>query len=266
MGAPIRPARARSSGGRTLMLLGVLLALAAGTIVIFVVSTVVPPSGSTVNVVVAAKDLPTGTILSVTAGDAAHTLITAAFIEQTMPENAAPKNALTFTSQNDLNILLNNKIIVGTFYQGEVLRQNDPRLVDIGSASPGSLALLHPDQLQPGQVLVVLGLTSDSGGSGKPVAVPGDHIDILVTECNLPAPAKTSSGCETQTTLENVYVYAVTGTQVVLVLKHEDALLLKYLKETGKVDVVVRKPGDNGSAGTFSVDAATIVSQFHFDK
>ena len=38
MAAPARPPRPRSGGGRTLMLLGVLLALAAGTIVIYIVS------------------------------------------------------------------------------------------------------------------------------------------------------------------------------------------------------------------------------------
>jgi len=263
MGAPIRPARARSSGGRTLMLLGVLLALAAGTIVIFVVSTVVPPSGSSVTVIVAATDLPTGTILSVTAGDTGHTLITAAFKQQQMPQDAAPKNALIFTSQNDLNVLLNNKIIVGTFYQGEVLRQNDPRLVDVGAASPGSLTLLHPDQLPPGSVLIQFPL-QDSGG-GKPSLVSGDHIDLLVTECNLPN-SKSQGGCETQTTIENIYVYAVIGNSAWLVLTHQDALNLKFLKETGKTDIVIRKPNDTAQSKTISVDASTIVSQFHFDK
>jgi Flp pilus assembly protein CpaB len=263
MGAPIRPARARSSGGRTLMLLGVLLALAAGTIVIFVVSNVVPPTGSSVNVIVAATDLPTGTILSVTAGDAHHTLITAAFKQQQMPQDAVPKNALAFTSQDALNILLNNKIIVGTFYQGEVLRQNDPRLVDIGQATPGSLTLLHPDQLPPGSILIQFPLP-DSGG-GAPALVSGDHIDLLVTECGLVG-AKSQGGCETQTTLENIYVYAVTGNSAWLVLTHQDALNLKFLKETGKTDIVIRKPGDKDPAKTISVDASTIVSQFHFDK
>ncbi|HST87483.1 MAG TPA: hypothetical protein VLJ14_03825 [Ktedonobacterales bacterium] len=263
MGAPNRPARARSSGGRTLMLLGVLLALAAGTIVIFVVSTVVPPTGSSVNVVVAAKDLPTGTILSVTAGDTTHTLITAAFIEQAMPENVAPKNALTFTSQDNLNILLNNKVIVGAFYQGEVLRQNDPRLVDEGLAAAGSKTLEHPDQLKPGQVLIEFPLP-DSGG-GKPALVSGDHIDLLVTECNLVG-SKSQGGCETQTTIQNIYVYDVTGGSAWLVLSHQQALEIKFLKETGKTDIVIRKPGDTTDDNTISVDASTIVSQFHFDK
>lgn len=263
MGAPNRPARARSSGGRTLMLLGVLLALAAGTIVIFVVSTVVPPTGSSVNVVVAAKDLPTSTILSVTANDATHTLISTAFVEQTMPENVAPKNALTFTSQDNLNILLNDKVIVGAFYQGEVLRQNDPRLVPAGQAALNSLTLLHPDQLQKGDVLIEFPLP-DSGG-GKPALVSGDHIDLLVTECNLVG-AKSQGGCETQTTIENIYVYAVIGNSAWLVLSHQQALDLKFLKETGKTDIIIRRPTDTDPANTISVDASTIVSQFHFDK
>lgn len=263
MGAPIRPARARSSGGRTLMLLGVLLALAAGTIVIFVVSTVVPSNGSTVSVVVAVKDLPTGQTLSVTTNDASHILIANAFVEQNMPQDIAPKNALTFTSQSDLNILLNDKLLVGTFYQGEVLRQNDPRLVPAGQAAPGSLTLQHPDQLHDGDVLIQFPLP-DSGG-GRPAIVPGDRIDLLVTECNLVG-TKSQSGCETQTTLENIYVYAVTGNSAWLVLTHEKALQLKFLKETGKTDIAIRKPTDANSASTSSVDASTIVSQFHFDK
>jgi len=263
MGAPIRPARARSSGGRTLMLLGVLLALAAGTIVIFVVSTVVPTPGSSVSVLVATKDLPTSTILSVSTSNADHILITQAFKVQAMPQDAAPANALIFTSQNDLNVLLNNKEIVGTFYAGEVLRQNDPRLVDIGTAAGGSLTLLHPDQLQRGQILIQFPLP-DSGG-GKPALVSGDRIDLLVTECNLSG-TKNPTGCVTQTTLENIYVYAVIGNSAWLVLSRENALVLETLKDTGKTDIVIRKPGDSEPANTIAVDPATIVSQFHFDK
>ena len=63
MGAPSRPPRARSSGGRTLMLLGVLLALAAGTIVIYIVSQATGSPSQTVQGVIAAKAIPAGTEL-----------------------------------------------------------------------------------------------------------------------------------------------------------------------------------------------------------
>src|SRR5215469_11424122 len=180
MAAPTRQPRTRSSGGRTLMLLGVLLALAAGTIVIFIVSQATTSSTQVVTVVVAKTDLPAGTILSVTASDptTSHMLITDAFTTKQVAADFVPENAFAYTTGDALNLELNNKVIVGTFYGGEILRHPDPRLVVLGTGAAGSLTNINPAQLTSGSVLTVL--TLDASVGGRPLAVAGDSIDILV--------------------------------------------------------------------------------------
>ena len=149
MAAPNRPPRTRASGGRTLMLLGVLLALAAGTIVIYIVSTAVGAGSQTTTVVVATKDLPAGSILTVQTTDASknYLSINDAFIQKTVTASFVPQNALPYISQDDLNIKLNNQVIVGAFYAGDILRQSDPRLVALGTGAAGSLTNINPAQL-----------------------------------------------------------------------------------------------------------------------
>lgn len=269
MANPNRPQRTRASGGRTLMLLGVLLALAAGAIVIYIVSTATGSTQQTVQVVVATKDLPAGTILTVDPSQtgASYMQVSQAFAVKSVNQDFAPSNVYTFSTQAQLNIDLNDKIVVGTFYGGEMLRSTDSRLVKLGSGSPGSLTNLNPAQLQPGNVLMVLQLTTGGGGSGSgtPVAQTGDTIDILVSLCFVdPSTGSTAQVCETQTTLKNVYVYDVSGSSIVVVLSHQDALVMKYLKENGKVDIVVRKPGDTQPDNTVKVDGAYVVKQFNY--
>lgn len=261
MAAPTRQARTRSSGGRTLMLLGVLLALAAGTIVIFIVSQATTSSTQVVTVVVAKQDLPAGTILSVTTSDPNHMLITDAFTTKQVAQDFVPENAFAYTTGDALNLELNNKVIVGSFYGGEILRHPDPRLVALGTGAVGSLTNLNPAQLPAGSVLTVLHLDATAGG--RPLAVAGDYIDVLVTECGLD-PTDPTKNCETQTTLHSIYVYSVQGTSLVVVLKHQDALVLKYLEETGKGEIVLRKPGDTADPGTTPVNLATIIKEFGY--
>ena len=40
--------------------------------------------------------------------------------------------------------------------------------------------------------------------------------------------------------------------------------MLKYLEETGKGEIVVRKPGDTGDAGTQPVDLGTVIKEFGY--
>ncbi len=265
MAAPTRAPRTRASGGRTLMLLGVLLALAAGTLVIFIVSQATSSAVQTVKVVVAAQDLQPGTILSVTQDDpkTQHMLISKAVVVKTVASDFVPANAFIFTSQDDLNVKLNNQVVVGTIYNGDILRQSDPRLIALGTGAVGSLTNVNPGELKPGMIL------GQFKTEGKPLAVPGDYIDILVTECNLPGSKDQnvqsgSGGCETQTTLQNLYVYSVTPDALVLVVTRQQALTLKYLTETGKVQFVIRRPGDASSYNTDPVDGSYIAKSFNY--
>ncbi|HEX8996280.1 MAG TPA: hypothetical protein VF812_09645 [Ktedonobacterales bacterium] len=264
MAAPARPMRTRSSGGRTLILLGVLLALAAGAIVIFVVSQYTSAPLQTETVVVAATDLPAGSVLSTsqsgTVGTSAGTyvLISAAFTTKTVNTDFAPKDAYIFKSQADLNQLLNNQVISSTFYAGEILRApNDPRLTPLGSGAPGSLTTNNPGQIQTGDVLAQIKV------DGKPAMVPGDHVDMIVTYCNSQIQNTGGAPCASQTTLQNLYVYAVQGNVIYVVVKRQDAVELLFLTtNSSNYELAIRKPGDAATDPTTPVSSSKIISDF----
>ncbi len=264
MAAPGRPPRPRGSGGRTLMLLGVLLALAAGTIVIYIVSQATSTGPQLQTVVVASINLPANTTLSSTTSDATHTLISTAFKEEQIPVTSVPADAYQFTSELQLEATLNNYVVLGEFLAGDILRNPDQRLAAAGTGGKGSLTNINPAQLPQGDILMEVTLTSGSGGSAKPIAVAGDYIDFLVTECNLPG--ATSSGCETQTTLQSIYVYYTTDSQVIVAMTHQEALTLLELQQTAsRIEVVVRRTDDKGTTvKTQEVDPGSIVKAFGY--
>lgn len=263
MQAPVRPNRARASGGRTLILLGVLLALAAGAIVIFVVSTYGgSPLSSTEMVVVATQDLTPGAVLSSTQnGQAAgsttvYISINSAFVAKAVNTDFAPKDAYVFKSQADLNTLLNGEVVSSSFYAGEILRANDPRLTPAGAGAPGSLTTANPGKLTNGHVLEQVNLP------GKAAVVPGDYVNVIATFCNIPGK---QGKCETQTTLTNVYVYAVQGNTVFLVLSNQDAVNTLYLTTSAtNYQLVIRKPGDTTQPATTPADNGSISQNFNY--
>lgn len=252
-----RPPQTRASGGRTLILLGVLLALAAGTIVVFVVSQYTASPSHSVVIITAKMDLHTGVILTTGATDTSHVSISDAFTTKVVTNSDAPASAYVFSTQDDLNASLNGQVVISPFYVGSILRRPDPRLAPLGQATSGSLNTINPNQLAAGSVITSVQLAT------PPALVAGDTVDVLATECNL-AGARDPSHCETQTTLQNVYIYAVRQDVVYVVLRTQDALALKYLVETGKVDLALRKPGDQSAATTVPVGPAYIVKSFNY--
>jgi len=250
--APRQPT-AGGGGGRTLLLLGVLLALAAGAIAIFVVSQYSGGGGQTETVVVTLKDVPTGTLLTTEN-------ISSYFTQKNVTVSSAPPNAYIYSSAAALNTTLNNKVVAETIYQGDYLFNNDQR-ISPGGGSPGSLTNVNPNAIGVGDVIAQLTV------SGQVAVVAGDHVDILATECNLPsnAPGGGTLPCTTQTTLTNVPVYSVNGSTIYLVLSRQNALQLKYLAETGTLELAIRNPQDTTATVTTSaVTGSTIVSSFSF--
>jgi hypothetical protein len=258
MSAPRGNQRPRSSGGgRALMLLGVLLALLSGVLVIFIVSQATSSAGQTIQVVVAKQTIQANTILTTNATNTTNNLLNIqdAFEVKSYPVSLVPPGAYVFTTQDTLQVYLNNQVVLTTILQGDVLRSPDARIQPLGSAAVGSLTSVKPDQIQAGDVLVGFNLTNPLQG-GRSFVVAGDYIDILATECNLP----NITGCVTQTTLENVYVYATFSNSVVVVLTHQRALDLKFLIETGKIDLAIRNPKESGANGASNPDGTTVVT------
>jgi Flp pilus assembly protein CpaB len=244
------------------MLLGVLLALAAGTVVIYIVSQATSTGPQLGTVVVAKIDLPANTILSSTTADTTHTLISAAFEEKQFPVDAIPSDAFPWVGETDLESKVNNSVVIGGFLHGDILRQADKRLALIGSGGAGgSLTNVNPAQLPSGDVLMGLKFTNALGG--KSLVVAGDSVDLVFTECNLPN-AKTTA-CETQTTLQNLYIYASFGDGMVVVVTHQQALVIQELQQTASVNsILIRKPGDTNNVVTAEVDPSYIAKAFGY--
>jgi hypothetical protein len=263
MVAPTRAPRTRASGGRTLMLLGVLLALAAGTIVIYIVSQATTTTSQMVTVVMAKQNITSGTTLIVGPTDPTKGFlsITDAFVAKQVSADYAPADYQPFTTQDQLAIKLNNEVVVGTYYTGDILRTGDftTRLAQAGSGAPGSFTNFNPARLPSGDVLVSVELTTQSGSTnGKSFAQPGDYVDFIVVDCNV------SGGCEAQTTLQNMYVYTVSGNSIVVVATHQQAVDLVYIIHSLSLQIVLRKPNDTNTITTTAVSNATIISEFHF--
>ncbi|MGH2515944.1 MAG: hypothetical protein ACRDHP_09850, partial [Ktedonobacterales bacterium] len=181
MAASTRAPRTRASGGRTLMLLGVLLALAAGTIVIYIVSQATTTTSQMVMVLMAKQGITSGTILTVGPTDPKNNMlsITDAFVAKQVSADYAPADYQPFTTQDQLNVKLNNEVVVGTYYAGDILRTDDftTRLVALGTGASGSYTNVNPAQLKTGEVLMTVDLTTGTSGSGassKTFAQPGD--------------------------------------------------------------------------------------------
>ena len=273
----MRPPRTRSSGGRTLMLLGLVLALAAAAIVFYITTSVQGTFGQATEQVVAAKaDLKVGTILSLTNPTAPYMLTTDAFKFESINKNDAPADAVMVGNQDQLNAILNDQIIVQQFLQGDILRNNDPRLALVGTAPANSVTELNPTVLKNGQVLVKI----SSGNNNTSDYVQGDTLDIIASIKVLLKNGDTD--LITQTTLTNVLVYAVDTPNkgdVWIVLSNQDALYLQEMVAGGFVlEYVIRKPGDptdpsgqnpqggNGSNDqpTTPVDDNSILNHFGF--
>src|SRR5271165_7084995 len=88
-----------SRGGRALMLLGIILALLAGVLVIYIVSNATQQAGATEQVVVATQPIPSGTIMGVPQ-------IQADFAVKSYPVADVPSGAYIFSSQDALQVTL----------------------------------------------------------------------------------------------------------------------------------------------------------------
>ena len=275
MQTQVRPPRQRSSGGRTLMLLGLVLALAAAGLVLYVTSSVQGVFTQTVSVVVATHNLTSGTILTLDNSKAPSVRIQDAFVVKQIDKKIAPDDAYVFTNQDALNTKLNNQVVKEDFLANDVLRTNDPRLAVIGTTSGTSLTNINPPALPNGDVLFVM--TVDNTDIG---VQPGDTIDIIATgtvqlvdpKTNQPTGASVNVS---QMTMTKLLVYAVdvpAKGKIIVVVSNQDAVYLAALEHSGlALTIVIRKPGDptdpgaNGSNPTAPVDDGSIITHFGFN-
>jgi len=254
--------RPRNSGGLPLILISIVLALATAILVLFLVNGGANTNMSGVTVVVASRTVTTGAVLSIASDGSPNVRISTAFHTLRMPANVIPSDAFIFTSQDDLEKSLANHIVVTTILTDDVLRKNDARIAAIGNGPLTSITYHNPQALPPGNVIFTLHISESIGMQVN--AQEGDHIDVLATACGTVS-VKGASCQVAQTTLQNIAIYAVPDSKTLLiVLSHQDALVMKTLVETTHIDFVIRKPGDNTPAVTQGIDATWILNHFGF--
>ena len=252
--------RTPRGGGLPLIALGLVLALGTGFLVIYTMSGAAPISPtSQMAVVVVSKTINAGSLLTT---DDSGVRIASAFVIEHMPTANAPADAYPYRSDADLLHLLDKHIVLSPLLAGDVLRTSDPRLIPLGNGPGNSWVNKDPNALPPGSVLFALRSTNNAGTSIG--AQEGDHVDVLASIC-MPT---TKAACEvTQTTLQNLLIYAVPNALTLLVVvTHQESLALKLLLEEGKIDLVLRKPGDSAPASTQAVDINWIIAHFGYTQ
>ena len=128
----------------------------------------------------------------------------------------------------------------------------------ISNTAPG--AVDYSSLLNKTEVAETISVQPVAAGNGN--IQPSDRVDMLVTyklplqdaSARLPGIDRSApvSTWETQTTLQNLRVLNVASTNYTLAVTHQQALLLKWVKDTnGTVDLVVRAAEDSGSKPTY---------------
>jgi hypothetical protein len=248
MQTQVRPPRQRSSGGRTLMLLGLVLALAAAGLVLYVTQSVQGVFTQTESVVVAAQNLTSGTILTLDNSKAPNMRIQDAFAVKQVDKKLVPADAYVFTNQDALNTKLNNQVVKEDFLANDILRTVDPRLALIGSASGTSLTNVNPPALPDGSGLVILKQTNDTIGvqTGDTINIIG-YGTFIGTDPQTGQP-KTMTG--SVVVMSKILVYTVdvpAKGNIVLALTTKQAEVLAFLENTNvPLTFVIRKPTDKG--------------------
>lgn len=272
----------RKRTGTLIMIAGVVLAMVAGLLVLSMTKEAEAERVAQVKqvlVVMASKDIPDGTAIS------ADALGMQAFPADFVPEGAisGPEQAV-------------GKFTTTRITKGQIVLAN--QLSE--TKQVGDLSLSVPS----GKVAVALPMTDLMSINGA--IKPGDHVDILLTvnlkELQLkdmqvdesttnPVPAMNDSARNpvTQTTLQNVEVLAIgkgagsetsesgysattassgkTEGAVIVLLDPQDALVLKYAKDSGGVvDLALRAPEDTAQVETDPITIDRLFERFNFQR
>lgn len=256
-------------GALALMALGVLLAGAASVIVLGIAQQAGEASRAVipqVYVVMASREIPSDAVVTPDA-----------LVVRPFPAEFAPVGAIAQPEQAI------GKFAVGTIYRDQILMQ--------GHVSTGKKAPSLSDRVPPGKVVVWLPMPDLI--AGQVGFKPGDRLDILLslkltqaTSSITEDTANAASGMSTQTTLQNVEIFALgeqaqAGIQasgsgvsartaasaqpLALLVDHQDAIIIKYIKDSGgTVDLALRSSDEERIVRTDAVTVDSIAERFRF--
>jgi pilus assembly protein CpaB len=250
------------------MALGILLAGAASLIVFGIAQQAGEQSKAVipqVYVVMASREIPDQAVVTPDA-----------LVVRPFPAEFAPAGAI---SQPEQAV---GKFAVGTIYRDQIIMQ--------GHVSTGKRAPSLSDRVPPGKVVVWLPMPDLL--AGQVGFKPGDRLDILLSMKLNPnslgstTDDKSGSGMSTQTTLQNIEIFAIgeqaqAGVQatsngvsartsasaqpLALLVDHQDAIIIKYIKDSGgTVDLALRSSDEERIVRTDSVTMDSIAERFRF--
>jgi pilus assembly protein CpaB len=257
----------RKRAGLLLMLVGLMLASLAALLVLGMAQQSQQQSVQQIKqvyVVTVARDVPENTVVT------PDMLAVKAF-----PADFAPPGAVA-TAEEATGKYASVKLFKDTVLLRSQLNLNKKARDVASNLPPGKVAFWMP---QPD-------LIANAG-----ILKPGDHIDVLLT---VNMGDKDTKWYSTQTTLQNVEIFSIgtvdqavdSGAQpanstaakissgasktnassaLVLLLDHQDALILKFIKDVdGIIDLVLRSADDAQIVRTDSVTPDTLVDRFKF--
>jgi pilus assembly protein CpaB len=253
------------------MALGILLAGGASVIVLGIARQAGEASRAVipqVYVVMAAREIPDEAIVTPDA-----------LVVRPFPAEFAPVGAIAQPEQAV------GKFAVGTIYRDQILLN--------GHVSTGKRAPSLSDRVPVGKVVVWLPMPDLL--SGQIGFRPGDRLDILLSlkliQSTAPmegaaSTAPVAQGMSTQTTLQNVEIFAIgeqqqAGVQasssgvsaragnssqpLALLVDHQDAIIIKYIKDSGgTIDLALRSSDEERIVRTDAVTVDSIAERFRF--
>jgi pilus assembly protein CpaB len=262
-------------GALALMALGILLAGGASVLVLGIARqagevnrSVIPQ----VYVVMAVREIP----------DQAQ-VTPDALVVRPFPTDFAPAGAVATPDQAV------GKFAVGTIYKDQIIQQ--------GHVSTAKRALSMSDRVPPGKVVVWFPMPDLL--SGQIGFKPGDRLDILLSlqmtstasaSEGAPTPvggtSTTKAGNSTQTTLQNVEIFALgeraesgvsagpggisarsagSSQPLALLVDHQDAIIIKFIKDSGgTIDLALRSADEDRIVRTDAVTIDSIAERFRF--
>ncbi len=281
----------RKRSGMLVMLVGVALALVSGLMVLAIArrASAAQPvvEVKQVLVVMAAREVPEGTAIS------ADALVMQAFPADFIPLGAIPTpeqavGKYTTTRLTKGQIVLDNQLSP-TKRAGNVARSVPPGKVAV--ALPMTDLMSTAKAINPGdRVDVLLTLNLREGVVNDPQAAPaaaGKTGSSMATSARVvfAGQSDTPRNNVTQATLQNVEVLQVgeaeestanitdTGTgarktpAIIVLVDHQDALVLKYAKDSGGVvDLALRAPEDTAQVRTNPVTVDLFFERFQFQR
>lgn len=252
---------------RNLLILGALLAAVAFVLVFSVLSKAQSPVSNAANVTVPPTPIP------------APELVAKVDVPAFTPITDLP-SALQYFKEVPAKGYVNPDYVKGTAGLGQLIvagprhlaikvPKGQPLMASYLISNTVAGAVDYSTLLNRGEVAESVSVQPVGAANGN--IQPSDHVDLLLTMkfdltkdlaakhafytgngtvINDQTPKGTVVGnlLETQATLENLRVLNVTGTTYTLAVSHQDALLMKWVKDmNGTIDLVVRASDDSGS-------------------